>query len=98
VSGLAVAVLGGSNGGYAAAADFAHRYVTEDVALGLTLWMPLAARLEVAAPVSRAILTLARPLFGRALAAERRTLEHLELARLDARGLRRFPHDGAELG
>lgn len=78
--------------------SFAHRYVTEDVALGLTLWVSLAARLEVPAPISRAILTLAHTLFGRALAAERRTLEHLGLAHLDAPGLRRFLHDGGELG
>ncbi len=77
---------------------FAHRYVTEDIALGLTLWMSLAARLGVAVPISRAILTLATALFGPAMAAERRTLEHLGLGHLDARGLRRFFHDGGALG
>jgi opine dehydrogenase len=76
---------------------FAHRYVTEDVALGLTLWTALAARVGVAAPVSHALLTLASALLGRALAGEGRTLERLGLGHLDASGLRRFFHDGGGL-
>jgi opine dehydrogenase len=67
-----------------------HRYVTEDIALGLTLFASLGARLGVPAPVSEAILTLAGTLLGRELRQAGRTLAGLGLGRLDGRGLREF--------
>ena len=73
---------------------FSHRYVTEDVALGLPLWVSLAERLWVDAPVSEALLTLGSAVFDRPLLDEGRTLERLGLGHLDGEGLRRFFEDG----
>lgn len=60
--------------------SFDHRYVSEDVALGLTLFTSLASASGVEAPASQAILTLAGALLGQDLRAAGRTLERLELA------------------
>jgi len=67
---------------------FEHRYLTEDVEIGLVLWSSLGRALGVPTPLSDAFIELAGSVLGRDLRAGGRTLESLGLAGLDAAGLR----------
>ena len=60
--------------------DFSHRYVTEDVALGLVLWSSLGRRLGVPTPLSGAFVAIASMINGADYIHEGRTLERLGLA------------------
>jgi opine dehydrogenase len=67
---------------------FDHRYLVEDVEIGLVLWSSLGGALGVPTPLSDAFVALAGAVLGRDLRAGGRTLESLGLAGLDAAGLR----------
>jgi len=67
---------------------FEHRYLLEDVGVGLVLWSSLGRALGVPTPLSDACVALASSLLGRDLRATGRTLESLGLDGLDAAGLR----------
>jgi len=67
---------------------FEHRYLTEDVEIGLVLWSSLGRELGVPTPLSDALIALAGTVLGRDLRATGRTLESLGLAGLDAAALR----------
>jgi opine dehydrogenase len=63
-----------------------HRYLHEDVGLGLVTYISLGEMLDVETPVSRALVTLASIAAGRDYLGEgRRTVERLGLARIDQR-------------
>ncbi|MBI4591677.1 MAG: NAD/NADP octopine/nopaline dehydrogenase family protein [Candidatus Rokubacteria bacterium] len=74
-----------------------HRYVSEDVALGLTLFTSLAAAVAVEAPVSRAVVTLSSALLGRDLQASGRTVERLGLSGPGVPALRELFRSGGDL-
>lgn len=67
---------------------FDHRYLTEDVGIGLVLWSSLGRALGVPTPHADAFIQLASTVLGRDLRASGRTLENLGLAGLDAAGIR----------
>jgi opine dehydrogenase len=67
---------------------FEHRYLTEDVELGLVLWSSLGTALGVATPLSDAFIELAGVVLGRDLRASGRTLAGLGLAGLDGAAIR----------
>jgi opine dehydrogenase len=67
---------------------FEHRYLTEDVEIGLVLWSSLGRELGVPTPLSDAFIALAGTVLGRDLRATGRTLESLGLGGLDATALR----------
>lgn len=69
--------------------DFGHRYVIEDVALGLVLWSSLGSLLGVATPLTDALIDLTAAITGVDYRREGRTLERLGLAGLDPDGLRK---------
>jgi opine dehydrogenase len=59
--------------------DFEHRYVTEDIALGLVLWASLGRRLGVPTPLSDAFVHIASTINGVDYLRHGRTLENLGL-------------------
>jgi opine dehydrogenase len=67
---------------------FEHRYLTEDVEVGLVLWSSLGHALGVPTPLSDAFIAVAGIVLGRDLRATGRTLESLGLGGLDATALR----------
>jgi opine dehydrogenase len=67
---------------------FEHRYLVEDVGIGLVLWASLGRALGVATPLSDAFIALASTVLGRDLRLGGRTLERLGLGGLTARELR----------
>jgi len=73
-----------------------HRYVSEDVAMGLALFVALQDALGVAAPVSRSILTLFETLLDRDLLGSPSggPLGRMGLAGLDGQTLREFFRTG----
>jgi opine dehydrogenase len=68
--------------------DFQHRYVVEDVAIGLALWSSLGRALRVRTPLTDALIDLVAAITGADYRSSGRTLERLGLAGLDADGLR----------
>ena len=66
-----------------------HRYMREDVALGLAFLVSVCEYAGVACPVARALLALGSAVLGRDLRATGRTLEKLGLAGLTRDELRR---------
>ena len=68
--------------------DFHHRYVTEDVGCGLTLWSSLGRKLSIATPLADAFIAIASAVNGEDYKRSGRTLENLGLARLSADELR----------
>jgi len=66
----------------------AHRYMTEDVALGLAFLVSVAHWAGSAAPVANGLLAIAAAVLGRDLSRGPRTMEALGLARLDREALR----------
>jgi opine dehydrogenase len=67
---------------------FEHRYLTEDVGVGLVLWSSLGRALGVPTPLADACIALASALLGRDLRTQGRSLERLGLAGLDPGHLR----------
>ncbi len=71
-----------------------HRYVTEDIEMGLAFLASVARWAGVDAPVTQGLLAIAGGWQGRDLRAGVRTLEGLGLAQLDRAGLQRLLHEG----
>ena len=67
---------------------FDHRYITEDVAIGLALWASLGRSVGMPTPMTDAFLALASAINQADYARTGRTLESLGLAGLDASDLR----------
>jgi opine dehydrogenase len=72
---------------------FEHRYVSEDVALGLTLLESAGRTAGVSTPTISGLLGVFGALLGRDLAGGR-ALDHLGLGDLTRREVRTFLHDG----
>ena len=73
--------------------SYEHRYVTEDVALGLTLFESAGRTAGVATPAVSGLLGVFGALLGRDLTGGR-ALDHLGLGDLTQREVRAFFHDG----
>jgi opine dehydrogenase len=71
-----------------------HRYLTEDVALGLTLFESAARTVGVDAPATSGLLRVFGALLGRPLAGRGRDLDHLGLGELLRREIQALLHDG----
>jgi opine dehydrogenase len=71
-----------------------HRYVTEDIALGLAFLASVARWVGVDAPVTQGLLAIAGGWLGRDLRSGPRTLEGLGLVGLDRDALQRLLHQG----
>lgn len=71
-----------------------HRYMMEDVELGLAFLVSCADYAGVAAPVARGLLALGSAIVGRDFRATGRTLENLGLAALDREALAALLRDG----
>ena len=71
-----------------------HRYVTEDAALGLSLFESTARTATVTSPATSGLLLLFGVLLGRQLTGEGRALESLGLGDLSLREIRALLHDG----
>ena len=85
------------NGPYQATgtpASFDHKYITEDVPVGLVPMSALGRAAGVPTPAIDALVETARHLSGRDFAAEARTLDRLGLAGLSAPQIRRILTDG----
>jgi len=73
---------------------FDHRYVTEDVALGLSLFESAARTVSVESPATTGLRLTFGALLGRPLSGRSRALEHLGLGDLLLREIRALLHDG----
>ena len=73
---------------------FDHRYVTEDVAFGLTLLESAARAAGVETPAISGLLLVFRALLGRELSGRGRALEHLGLGDFSRREIRAFLREG----
>jgi len=71
-----------------------HRYVTEDVALGLALFESAGRTVTVDTPAISGLLQIFGVLLGRRLAGQGRALEHLGLGDLSLREIRTFLREG----
>ena len=74
---------------------YTHRYITEDVELGLAFMASAARYAGVDAPLTHGILAVVGGFLGRDLRNGSRTLESLGLAGLDPSELQQRLHDGA---
>lgn len=72
----------------------AHRYMREDVALGLAFYVSLGAWAGVEMPVARGLLAIASAVLGEDLLRTGRTWDGLGLAGLDRAGLRVLLREG----
>jgi len=73
---------------------FGHRYVAEDVVLGLSLFESAARTATVDTPAISGLLQVFGALLGRRLSGEGRALEGLGLGDLSLREIRAFLHEG----
>jgi opine dehydrogenase len=73
---------------------FEHRYVTEDVVLGLSLFESAARTVSAASPAISGLLNMFGALLGRALSGQGRDLDHLGLGELSLREIRAFLLEG----
>jgi len=73
---------------------FEHRYVGEDVELGLPFLESAARSVSVACPTTSGLLGVFGALLGRPLAGRGRDLDHLGLGELTLREVRELFHDG----
>jgi opine dehydrogenase len=73
---------------------FEHRYVTEDVALGLTLLESAARAAGIETPAISGLLLIFGALLGRELSGRGRALEHLGLGDFSRREIRAFLREG----
>src|SRR5499426_793890 len=71
-----------------------HRYVTEDVAFGLTLLESAARAASVETPAISGLLLVFQALLGRELSGRGRALEHLGLGDFSRREIRAFLREG----
>ena len=71
-----------------------HKYIAEDVPVGLMPMSALAAAASVPTPAIDAVILLAQTLAGRDFAGEARTLERMGLAGMDAEQIRQTLRDG----
>jgi opine dehydrogenase len=72
-----------------------HRYVREDVEMGLAMLVSVCEWAGVACPVARGLLALGSAVLGRELRAGVRTLEGLGLAAVSREGMRSLLREGA---
>jgi opine dehydrogenase len=71
-----------------------HRYMLEDVAIGLSFMTSVARWAKLALPLSAGYLAIGSAILERDLYAEGRTFENLRLAALSPADLRRLLYDG----
>jgi opine dehydrogenase len=86
-----------SNGPYQATGtpkSFDHKYIAEDVPVGLMPMSALGGAARVATPAIDALITLVHAMTGKDFAAEARTLERMGLAGMDAPQIRRVVETG----
>ena len=74
--------------------SFDHKYITEDVPVGLMPMSTLGAAAGVPTPAIDAVVTLARAMAGKDFSHEARTLERMGLGGMDAPQIRRFVDKG----
>jgi len=74
--------------------SFDHKYITEDVPVGLMPMRALGAAAGVPTSAIDALITLVRALTGRDFAAEARTLERMGLAGQSVSAIRRIAQEG----
>ena len=74
--------------------SFDHKYIAEDVPVGLVPMSALGAACAVPTPTIDALIALAKVVASRDFAAEARTLERMGLAGLDAANIRRTLAEG----
>jgi opine dehydrogenase len=72
-----------------------HKYIAEDVPVGLMPMRALGRAAGVPTPQIDAVIALAQTLAGSDFAASERTLDRMGLAGLDAAGIRRVVEMGA---
>jgi opine dehydrogenase len=73
---------------------YEHRYVAEDVVLGLSLLESAARTVSTASPTISGLLNVFGALLGRPLSGRGRDLDHLGLGELSLREIRTLLHDG----
>lgn len=73
---------------------YEHRYVSEDVELGLPFLESAARSVSVASPTTSGLLGVFAALLGKPLAGRGRDLDHLGLGELTLREVRELFHDG----
>lgn len=69
--------------------DWSHKYIAEDVPVGLIPMRALAQAAGVPCPAIDAVIKLAQTLAGKDFAEDARTLERMGLGGMDAEGIRR---------
>ncbi len=74
--------------------DFKHRYVTEDIACGLTFLISVADYIGVNVPIARSLVTLAGVVVGTDLMETGRTLKSLGLSQLSVEEIRKMLSEG----
>ncbi len=75
-------------------ASLDHKYITEDVPVGLIPMSALGAAASVPTPAIDALLETVRNMTGKDFAAEARTLDRLGLAGMDLPQIRRIVDEG----
>jgi opine dehydrogenase len=85
-----------ASGLWAEVLTFEHRYVTEDVVLGLSLFESAARTASVASPATSGLLQVFGALLGRKLTGGGRDLDHLGLGEMTLREVRTLMHEGWE--
>jgi opine dehydrogenase len=73
---------------------YEHRYVSEDVELGLPFLESAARSVSVASPATSGLLGVFGALLGRPVAGRGRDLDHLGLGELTLREVRELFHEG----
>jgi opine dehydrogenase len=74
--------------------SFDHKYITEDVPVGLMPMSALGVACGVSTPAIDALITLVRAMTGKDFAAEARTLERMGLAGMNASQIGRVVETG----
>jgi opine dehydrogenase len=74
--------------------SFEHKYVTEDVPVGLMPMSALGRAVGVPTPAIDAVIEMVRHMAGKDFTAEARTLERMGLAGMDAARIRRVAEEG----
>ena len=74
--------------------SFDHKYITEDVPVGLMPMSAIAAAIGVPTPAIDALVTLVRAMTGRDFASEARTLDRMGLGGMSASEVRRMVDEG----
>jgi len=82
------------HGAVRAPASAEHRYFTEDVPYGLVPIVSIGEALGRSLPVTRGLIHVVDAVLGSDAFASGRTVDTLDLAGLDARGMRRFALEG----